>query len=417
MAGRLRLDRRRDLAAQLGRQRAAPGEGAADDRLAQARHQAGDLRQPAAPAVAAATTRASAPSPAARACRDAADGRRSRRTGASSTLRPAYITTTRSAISATTPRSCVISMIAEPSRVFRSRIRSRICAWIVTSSAVVGSSAISSFGLQASAMAIITRWRMPPESWCGYSRTRRAGAGMPTSVSISIALALGVARRHALVQPQRLADLLADGQHRVQAGHRLLEDHRDRVAADVAHLRLRTASAGRGRRSGCDPAILPGGSGISRRIDSAVTDLPQPDSPTMPSVSPASMWNDTPSTARTTPSGVPKCVCRFVDFQQRHARQSRLASRGSSASRSPSPSRFTASTVTREEDRREEHDVRLDLPERAALGHDVAPARDGRRRAGADERQDRLGDHRRGADERRLAPSAAPACWAGCGAR
>ena len=43
----------------------------------------------------------------------------------------------------------------------------RICAWIVTSSAVVGSSAMSSFGSQASAMAIITRWRRPPESWCG----------------------------------------------------------------------------------------------------------------------------------------------------------------------------------------------------------------------------------------------------------
>ena len=80
-----------------------------------------------------------------------------------------------------------MSMMAEPRRVFRSRIRSRICAWMVTSSAVVGSSAISSFGLQASAMAIITRWRMPPDSWCGYSRTRRSGAGMPTRVSISIA--------------------------------------------------------------------------------------------------------------------------------------------------------------------------------------------------------------------------------------
>ena len=41
---------------------------------------------------------------------------------------------------------------------------SRICAWMVTSSAVVGSSAISTFGLQASAMAIMARWRMPPES-------------------------------------------------------------------------------------------------------------------------------------------------------------------------------------------------------------------------------------------------------------
>ncbi|MCC2665246.1 MAG: hypothetical protein K0S35_3168 [Geminicoccaceae bacterium] len=40
----------------------------------------------------------------------------------------------------------------------------RICAWMVTSSAVVGSSAISSAGSQTSAMAIIARWRRPPDS-------------------------------------------------------------------------------------------------------------------------------------------------------------------------------------------------------------------------------------------------------------
>ena len=39
------------------------------------------------------------------------------------------------------------------------RIRSRIWAWMVTSRAVVGSSAMSSSGSQASAIAIITRWR------------------------------------------------------------------------------------------------------------------------------------------------------------------------------------------------------------------------------------------------------------------
>ena len=63
-------------------------------------------------------------------------------TDASSTLRPAYITTTRCAVSAITPRSCVMSMTAAPVRSFISSIRSRICAWIVTSSAVVGSSAM-----------------------------------------------------------------------------------------------------------------------------------------------------------------------------------------------------------------------------------------------------------------------------------
>jgi len=42
-----------------------------------------------------------------------------------------------------------------------------IWAWIVTSSAVVGSSAMRTSGLFASAIAIIARCRMPPENWCG----------------------------------------------------------------------------------------------------------------------------------------------------------------------------------------------------------------------------------------------------------
>src|SRR5260370_24219930 len=57
--------------------------------------------------------------------------------------------------------------------------------------------------------------------------------------------------------------------------------------------------------------MLPGGSGMSRNSDMAVTDLPQPDSPTMASVSPSSTWKETPSTARLIPSGVRKWVCRF----------------------------------------------------------------------------------------------------------
>jgi Protein of unknown function (DUF1602). len=43
---------------------------------------------------------------------------------------------------------------------------SRIWAWMVTSRAVVGSSAMSTSGRLAMAMAIMARWRMPPEnSW------------------------------------------------------------------------------------------------------------------------------------------------------------------------------------------------------------------------------------------------------------
>ena len=44
---------------------------------------------------------------------------------------------------------------------------SSTCACTVTSSAVVGSSAMMSLGVSAQAMAIITRWRMPPDNSCG----------------------------------------------------------------------------------------------------------------------------------------------------------------------------------------------------------------------------------------------------------
>ena len=41
---------------------------------------------------------------------------------------------------------------------------------------------------------------------------------------------------------------------------------------------------------------------------SELTLLPEPDSPTMPSVSPGAIEYDTPSTAFTTPSSVLKCT-------------------------------------------------------------------------------------------------------------
>src|SRR5712691_2468373 len=57
------------------------------------------------------------------------------------------------------------------------------------------------------------------------------------------------------------------------------------------------------------PAIRPGGC-TSRMIDKAVTDLPLPDSPTSPSVSPAPISKLTSSTAATGPRVVSKTVVR-----------------------------------------------------------------------------------------------------------
>ena len=55
---------------------------------------------------------------------------------------------------------------------------------------------------------------------------------------------------------------------------------------------------------------------MSRRIDIAVMLLPQPDSPTTPSVLPSSIAKLTPSTALTVPSWVKKCVRRPLDLEQ-----------------------------------------------------------------------------------------------------
>src|SRR5437870_11509897 len=62
-----------------------------------------------------------------------------------------------------------------------------------------------------------------------------------------------------------------------------------------------------------DPdTILPGGSGINRMIERLATVFPDPDSPTIPKVSPRRRAKLTPSTAFTTPSSVPKYVRRSL---------------------------------------------------------------------------------------------------------
>ncbi len=74
------------------------------------------------------------------------------------------MTYTRSQNCDTTAISWVMNKIAAPRS--RARWRSSCSTWrcTVTSSAVVGSSAISSAGSQENAIATMTRWRMPPES-------------------------------------------------------------------------------------------------------------------------------------------------------------------------------------------------------------------------------------------------------------
>ena len=60
------------------------------------------------------------------------------------------------------------------------------------------------------------------------------------------------------------------------------------------------------------PSMRPGGIGIKRMIESALTDLPEPDSPTMPSVEPLSTEYESPFTAPTKPSSVLKPTRRSL---------------------------------------------------------------------------------------------------------
>ena len=79
----------------------------------------------------------------------------------------------------------------------------------------------------------------------------------------------------------RLGDLLADREHRIERAHRLLEDHADAPAADCRISRSLSV-----RRSLPSKPISPSTrrepGGSSPRIERPVTVLPQPLSPTMP---------------------------------------------------------------------------------------------------------------------------------------
>ena len=176
-------------------------------------------------------------------------------------MKPAYMTLIRWVMPATTPRSWVIRIIAVPDSVVSRRSISRTWAWIVTSRAVVGSSAIISFGSSARAIAIITRWRIPPENCGGSSCRRVSGFGIPTIASSSIARVRASAAVDLLVGPDRLDHLLLDGEHRVQARHRVLEDHRDVPPAELAHVVLRQGHEVEAVEQDRPPSIRPAGFG------------------------------------------------------------------------------------------------------------------------------------------------------------
>src|SRR5215813_370521 len=161
------------------------------------------------------------------------------------------------------------------------------------------------------------------------------------------------------------------------------------------------ASRSRPSNSSLPATMRPGGDAMSLRMESEVTLLPQPDSPTTASVSPTDTENETPSTARTTPSRVKKCVCK-----------SSISSSGlglaiglhvASKAGIERIAHAVAQEIDRQDGQRQKNAGKEDqivgkLKERTTLCHDVAPARDVERRTGPEKRQNGFGQHGGGTD-------------------
>ena len=124
--------------------------------------------------------------------------------------------------------------------------------------------------------------------------------------------------RQSVVDPAHLGDLTTDGVHRVEGRERVLEDHRDLAAPQdrCSSARHRAGCSALPHRSS-PPSIRTVGSRPMMVI--AVTDLPEPDSPTIENTSPRWMSKETPSTARTTPVVGGEARLEVADRQQRLA--------------------------------------------------------------------------------------------------
>ena len=129
-----------------------------------------------------------------------------------------------------------MSTIAVPKSRLSSRRSSRIWAWMVTSSAVVGSSAMSSTGSlrhahgEHDALAHAAR-ELVRVAVDGALRRVDAHPAEHLHGPVGRLIAGVVAVHH-----HGLDELAGDAQHRVERGHRVLEDHRHAAAAQVAHL-------------------------------------------------------------------------------------------------------------------------------------------------------------------------------------
>src|ERR1700730_708533 len=150
---------------------------------------------------------------------------------------------------------------------------------------------------------------MPPESWCGYSWTRRSGEGMPTRSSISIARSAAArceSFRCKATASAICAPTVCTGLSEVIGSWKIMAISAPRMAR-ISSVSSLTRSLPSKKML---PAAISPGCSISRMMLSAVTLLPHPDSPTRPMIWPGWIAKEIPSTARANPARVRNWVVR-----------------------------------------------------------------------------------------------------------
>ena len=156
------------------------------------------------------------------------------------------------------------------------------------------------------------QWRSPPAAACrrklgaGYASIRSPGDGMPTSASACWCHLPGAICTDVSMGANRLDDLRVDARHRfnvIIGSWKIIAMSRPRASP------LLLGEPNQRAMARISPATTRPGASTSPMIEKPVTDLPDPDSPTNPSTSPAPTARSTPSTARTSPALLVNQVC------------------------------------------------------------------------------------------------------------
>src|ERR1035437_7039268 len=241
---------------------------------------------------------------------------------------------------------------------------------------------------------------MPPLNWCGKSRRRRSGSDIPTIVRSSTARA----RASFLVTFLWALMVSTICSSMVRTGFRLVMGSWKIIAISLPRSSRISASSRPIRSSPSNktwpPSIRPAGAGSSRITARFVTLLPQPDSPTRPSVSPSSRSKETPFTAWTVPSWVRNRTIR--SRTDRRATPLPLQARVESLAQAVAQE-IEADGAEDDNRAREEDEVRSRLQEATRVGQHLAPLGDpGVARAEPQEAQPGHVDDGRGRSQSRL---------------